>query len=75
MILALRAPSTGPATFGLEAIAATSATAAVSIIGLPATVAAIAMAVAVGDKRVLNSLRDNYVISNQNGNRLTLRHK
>lgn len=65
----------GPAIPAFEAIAITSAAGAVAVIGLPATAAALAMAFAVKSKKVLNTLRDDYVIVNNSDNRIVLKKK
>ncbi len=66
---------TGPAAPAVESIAITSAAGAVAIIGLPATVAAIGMAIAVKDKKVLNTLRDCYDIVSKSNDIVVLRKK
>lgn len=73
--LAIAGTGTGPAMPAVESLAMTSAAGAVAIIGLPATVAAISMAIAVKDKKVLNILRDCYDVVSKTNNLVVLRKK
>ena len=75
LVIAIRGVGAGPAAPALEAIAITSAGGAVAVIGLPATVAALSMAFAVKNKKVLNSLRDDYIIVSKTNNRVVLKRK
>ena len=75
LVVAIGGAVAGPAAPAFEAIAITSAGGAVAVIGLPATVAALSMAFAVKNKKVLNSLRDDYIITSQSTNRVVLKKK
>lgn len=75
LVVAIGGAVAGPAAPAFEAIAITTAGGAVAVIGLPATVAALSMAFAVKNKKVLNSLRDDYIIASKTNNRVILRRK
>ena len=75
LVIAISGAGAGPAAPAFEAIAITSAGGAVAVIGLPATVAALSMAFAVKNKKVLNSLRDDYIIMSKSTNRVVLKRK
>ena len=76
-VMTLPASSTtgpaGPVAEGL--IASGAAAGAVTVLGLPATIAAISMALADKNKSVLTKLRDSYDIVEKSNNRIVLKKK